>query len=374
MDHCDQSKYFKAILAINKSLCHESSCLASAYVARSKIFWELKEYQACLDSINLARQHSATKSLKGLEMKCRKELISKKTDDDDPWNFFKLSYPANPKIPFIADCLEVRESWKFGRGVITTKPLRPGDVVAIEEPLFRMLNLESRYSRCANCMSCNKMNLIPCPGKCTTSMFCSHACLASATENYHQFECDAQSQPLEGDNEYDSMVLRIVFESLNFCGGIKKLQDFVASLKPNSSIFDFDVARDRTLSLLKAVFSLRQGPTSDEDACMAEWIVDNHPKLIASCKTKFQKEFMKKFIVKIMGIMDRNSYIFYCPSFENPNSDIEIGNGVFPFASLINHSCSPNLYRIFVDNKQAFVVKRPIDAGQQLFVGYQYVQ
>lgn len=206
-------------------------------------------------------------------------------------------------------------------------------------------------------------------------MFCSQTCFESSWNKFHKFECASLDQSLDNDNEYDIMILKIVFESLKYCGSLEKLQALLGDSKLNATVFDFDLTNKKTINqyeknLLKSIYSLKKGPTSDEDLTMAEWIADL-PVLTSLCKTKSQKEFLKTFILKVMGIIDRNSYIFYCPSLNSSYVNEEIGSGVFPFASLINHSCSPNLYRVFVDNKQVFVVKKPIEAGQQLFVGYQ---
>jgi SET domain len=206
-------------------------------------------------------------------------------------------------------------------------------------------------------------------------MFCSKPCLDSSWSRFHKFECGSLDQSLDNDNEYDIMILKIVFESLSYCGSLEKLQTLIGDSKLNATVFDFDLNQKKTnkyieKNLLKAICSLKKGPTSDEDLNMAEWIAEL-PVLSSLCKTKAQREFLKNFIIKVMGIIDRNSYIFYCPSLNSSYVNEEIGSGVFPFASLINHSCSPNLYRVFVDNKQVFVVKKPIEAGQQLFVGYQ---
>lgn len=170
--HYIKKEYFEAILNINKSLCHGTpSHHASALLIRSSIYFELQEFQTCLENISFCRQQASENllQLEELEIKCLKALKNFSLYDDNPWNFFRLSYPVNSKIPCIVNCLEVVETFKFGRGVITTKQLNPGDIVAIEEPLFRMLNQESRYMRCANCMKSNKMNLIPCSGKCNSS-------------------------------------------------------------------------------------------------------------------------------------------------------------------------------------------------------------
>lgn len=167
-----QSQPYEAVLLYNKSLCFApvgSPELISAFIGRCKVYFGVKQYEKCLENVRLARQHGCSSDeLNELEGDCQK-LLKDEKPVDDPWDFFKLSFPPHEKIPYIANCLKPHETWQYGRCVITSKKLKPGDVIAIEEPLFRMLNKAARYSRCANCMKSNAMSLIPCSGKCTTS-------------------------------------------------------------------------------------------------------------------------------------------------------------------------------------------------------------
>lgn len=390
-----ESNYFEAILSCNKSLCcakPKSSNIALAYEKRSSIFFTLKEYQKCLDDIGVARETGCELNDEDVEREklCKSELTKGKSSEA-PWDFFKLSYSQNEKIPFIVDCLKPQENCRYGRCVITTRSLNPGDVVAIDEPFLRMLKKEVRYKRCAFCLKSNKMCLLPCPGKCTSSeflnilpglvmisefsaMFCSSTCLETAWETSHKYECSTIDESFESENEYDMTVLKIVFESLTMWGSVSNLQSQFNDIKSNPTVFNFDLRTnnaDTRCNLLKSVLSLMNGPASEEDLEMADWIVDSHPLLRTICTNQSQKDFLKSFVIKIMGILDRNSYILFGSSLRKPSEKEETGSGVFPFASLLNHSCSPNLYRIFVDNKQVFIVKKPIPAGAQLFVGYQ---
>lgn len=82
------------------------------------------------------------------------------------WDFFQLSYPPNEKIPFIVEGLELNENDQFGRHIITTKELKAGDIVAIEEPFFKTINEDVIKIRCSNCLKSNALSLIPC-GSCT---------------------------------------------------------------------------------------------------------------------------------------------------------------------------------------------------------------
>lgn len=204
-------------------------------------------------------------------------------------------------------------------------------------------------------------------------MFCSSSCLESGWSKFHKFECSTLDQSVD-DDEYDGLIVKAVFESLNICGSLDELQALVADTKPSVTVFDFDLslnADSRSKSLLKSTLSLTKCESSSEDLMMAEYIVESHPSMIAMCLDETQKDFLRDFMLQLMGIIDRNCYIFYYTSLCSSYVKDEVGYGVFAFASLFNHSCSPNLYRTFVDNKQVFVVRKPIESGEQLFVGYQ---
>lgn len=123
-------KLFEALECYNKSLCAaqlHSHDIPLAYDGRSVVYFEAKEYQLCLDNIELALHNgnnfcNDVGTLMNRKEKCLKLIASHQRGvDDDPWNFFKLSYPANEKIPFIVDCVQLHNNKKYGRFIITTQ-------------------------------------------------------------------------------------------------------------------------------------------------------------------------------------------------------------------------------------------------------------
>lgn len=78
------------------------------------------------------------------------------------WKAFKLSYPANRKIPFIVDCLQLKHSERFGRHIVTTQNLKAGDIVAVEEPFITFIDDNVTKIRCSNCLKSNLLSLLPC--------------------------------------------------------------------------------------------------------------------------------------------------------------------------------------------------------------------
>jgi SET and MYND domain-containing protein 4 len=162
--------YYEALLCYNRSLIFAEAdrsydLLSLAFANRSAVYIEIKEFEMCLENILLAKEHGYPSDklpmLIEREEKCNKLMKEAKTPDpdEDPRKFFKLSYPANPKIPFIIDGLEMREDEKFGRGIYATRDLKAGDIIAIEEPFY--LEMPSPALLCAKCYEGNSLSLIP---------------------------------------------------------------------------------------------------------------------------------------------------------------------------------------------------------------------
>lgn len=181
-----ERSFFDALVKYNESLCHAnkgSEAVGLAFANRSAVYFEMKFFEKCLKNIELAKQNKyPEKNLPILEKRAGKcsELINSGGEarkDENPFEFIKLTYEANPKLPFVTNCLELHRSDKFGRFIITNKDLKVGDIVAIEEPLFKIMKSDGRYEncpqsniyqRCANCLKDNLLDLKPCE-LCTSS-------------------------------------------------------------------------------------------------------------------------------------------------------------------------------------------------------------
>ena len=162
-----QGKMFKALVAFNKSLCFaepESKTVGRIYADRCQVYSETKMYPEALANLNLAQEFSdSNDEFDELEVMCQEAMKTSQTIETfNIKNFFKLSHPANIKIPFIIDSLEVRQNEKFGRYVITRSDLHTGDIIAIEETFFKTIDPRSRFERCNFCLKMKRLNLIPC--------------------------------------------------------------------------------------------------------------------------------------------------------------------------------------------------------------------
>lgn len=165
-----EGNFFQALDSFNNCLRFTSidSCESSlSYSARAKIFYNVKLFRECSENIQLAKSEVFDDELRQIEA----HVASSDNDESvNKWEFFKLSHDANHKIPFIVDCLEVRENEVLGRYIATTKDLSPGDILIVEEPFYKVLSPLEIHRRCSICFSQNSMNLLPCE-TCSTGSF-----------------------------------------------------------------------------------------------------------------------------------------------------------------------------------------------------------
>lgn len=160
------SKFYDALVAFNRSLCLAfpgSMEMSLSFEGRSELYYKVGQFEKCLRNIQAAREHQLPPD-KAFACDEREKLCYERFGEKLPCeleNLFKLSYPPNEKIPFIADCLSICECEKFGRFIVARHDLKPGDVIVIEETPFNFISSSSIFTRCFNCLKSNMLDLNP---------------------------------------------------------------------------------------------------------------------------------------------------------------------------------------------------------------------
>ena len=171
-DYFRKQEYFQALSLYNRSLCvaeKNSESISIAFANRSAVYIKVKQFELCLENIQHARKFNypaeKEEKLNKREEEC-KELMKTQSSNpnDDPFNYFKLSHPANKKNPQIAGCLELHNNKRFGNHVVTNRDLKTGDIIAIEDAAYKSSNSAARLYRCNYCLADRLLNLFPCSG------------------------------------------------------------------------------------------------------------------------------------------------------------------------------------------------------------------
>lgn len=396
--------YVRALELYNKSICFaevDSEDMGIGYANRSAIYFDWKKYKLCLENIKLAKEHGYPERLMDKLTKraaeCEKLLKENKKkkhqandddydDDDDEVRLApKLSYPAHSKVPFIADCLEMRESEELGRYIVANRDLSVGKVVAIEDSFCSWTLPSVRYTRCANCLEECDYNLIPCE-HCTSTMFCGQDCASEAFKNFHQFECPVIDFMFKMLNIIQLSAVRVSICALTSFDSVDALQEFTndpSSAKVNA--FTLDYRDDMPKSeLYKPIHTLEtnQSKRTTADLFQRAVITAVIYRSLIQCSPLselLQHENHKKLLMElIFRHLQTASTNFHrletLANARDPNDsdDVSYGSGAFGFCSLINHACSPNIVRLPIGTQIAVFVLRPIKAGEELLDNYGY--
>lgn len=312
-----------------------------AYANRSIVYLSLernqfddcrKVTQLAIENIKLAinngypidKQEKLLQRLKACELKLIEES-KKKLPMYEADHEFKLSYEANPKVPQLAKCLELKQSDAYGHHIVTNRKLFPGDVIAIDEFFVHSINAEifndvscgdnMYFVVCAYCLKNNELNLIPCAG-CNHTMYCSTECQQKASAEYHELECKL-FDTLVGNA--CMLVVRSFFKALSICNGnIEELQRLIKTLDNNNSprmtIFDCDftnlIGNELKRKLLLIAYSGAQDDKdrSEKMEAIQKWL-RNYSQTSAMMKT--HGKFIMKFITRLEKIEEINSSYLY---------------------------------------------------------------
>lgn len=216
-------------------------------------------------------------------------------------------------------------------------------------------------------------------------MFCSETCRDEANRVYHKLECGFVNKFKKNDLVMLTCLSnqRFALEALNSCGGsFEKLGAMMTNPELNSTtVFDVDF-RDRSRTnegVLTAINSLKEQVVQDAiySKTMKDYVSVKQSIVKSVCLNNTQFNILKDFSWKICQIRQINTFPLFYYLFDDSVGDFKancFGSALFPFGSLFNHSCAPNVCRMNVDDKLVFVVQRPIEKDSQLFICYKFVE
>lgn len=218
-------------------------------------------------------------------------------------------------------------------------------------------------------------------------MFCD-LCIATATNGFHKFECQAMDKILSSKlTATMQMALRTFFVALDlFDGSIEALKEFIEKADIRT-VFDFKDSKessDQKKKLLASnslvfVESVKVNSQVFKDIFESSEVLK--PFLVS------HNEFIESFLVKQTRIGTMNYHGIYAWPLKKSGlvddevgeqqdqlaykrGDMLMGHGSYPFIALINHSCTPNTSKIFIDDKAVLVVTKPIEKNEQIFDTY----
>lgn len=263
---------------VTKSIAHAplgSIKLSTAHNSRSEIFFKNKMYSDCLMDMDRMKKNLLPRDLKSKmylkSSKCHQilgaEALAKsrqclKNDVDAEkqklieenlikwetyissstkfknykWNGKDIApklETENSMIPGLSDSVKLMYSLEYGRHIIATKDIEPGELIGVQKPFAMTVKHELLYDYCWYCTKQLLCSSLPCY-ECVHVLYCSAACRNKAQREYHDIECFVMRQLFAfstvGDNTL--LALRLTIAAL------KEASNSIDILKTNLKKID----------------------------------------------------------------------------------------------------------------------------------------
>ncbi|KAJ8679587.1 hypothetical protein QAD02_015374 [Eretmocerus hayati] len=407
---------------------NKSQELSLAYANRSALLLKFRKYQDCVEDINRALSLNYPNHMKGKlwhrKIEClrimkdsreidrtieeskkwleginlngdEKEKFETKMKDVENSNWCApdqethtrespVFYPSR-SIPCASEAIEIKYNDKFGRHLVTTRRVHPGEILIMEKPFAKILKPEEVFTHCSQCLQLC-WSLTPCEF-CVHAMYCSTKCKDEAWEQYHDVECDVTGNLLSLD--FDKSILfsmRLAILAIRELGNIKNLRNHVKQSESSTDLLKKGFAEDglyhsdKYLSVHSLVTNTEKRSVPDlfARALNAAFILYYLSTLTILFGKKFEPNFqelsMNEDITFIGGLLLRHLQIIpsniHCYEEERGIDTVDIGASALPFCSLVNHSCDPNVSRCSTKEHMIIFALLPIENGAQIYDNY----
>lgn len=375
----------EAILEYNKAICEAvfgAENLGMCYANRALCFMHLKRYSLCLGDIDLAKRNGYPvrlwPKLDGRKTKCLKLMEENKGPQRIEAS---LSFPSDDQFPCFANSIEMKNAKNGGKKIVAKRDLEIGQTVIIEQPYELVPETPFNYRHCSNCFKADA-NLIPCR-KCNRVMFCSQECHDAGHERFHNVECSIGYRFVNWET-IRRLVFRTIIVAIQTFGTITALMNAVELFNKEKKFDGTDAAKRNYFKFFGFRQDFEQIPFNTEHKFRAyvlimRTIITEQSILKPMFRTANERNFLGHLILHHIYVINKNA--FYANSLVEWTYKAELGifnstlgaiygRGMVLDSKQMNHSCVPNVARIFVDNKIIYKVIRPIQRDQELFVCY----
>ncbi|KAL0123036.1 hypothetical protein PUN28_007576 [Cardiocondyla obscurior] len=295
------------------------------------------------------------------------------------------TFERNDEVPCASSALAVKYNERYGRHVVATRDINPGEVIAVEQPYSRILLSENVQTHCSNCLEVCWAN-IPC-NYCTYAMYCSEKCRDVEWKKCHDIECPVFPALMEYDfYNLDLFSMRLAVFALREAGGFTELRTMLKEVDehndPRTKGFSRDgkLHNDRYISVYGLTTNTEKRSVPDLfkralNTCFILYFIATRTVMFGAKLPEDLSVLVKNNDVTFFGnLILRHQQIIPC----NMHTFGELqgleytdrGIGALPFLSLFNHSCSANILRHSRSKHEVIYTLYPIRKGEQLLDNY----
>ncbi|CAN8022595.1 unnamed protein product [Ixodes persulcatus] len=328
--------------------------------------------RAALEGRKLAQQCKEIDTFKALcSQDCSPTPTSEEEDPDDESQVPDVAYGAHGTVPSCSTAVDMLYSTEKGRFLVANRDLQPGDAIFVERPYASVL-LPGHTK--TNCQHCHKrlLNAVPC-AQCNQVRYCSFACAKDSWNSYHRWECGNLN--LLYSVGIAHLAVRVLLVT-----GLSGLADFCRHLAEGKvdvdknggygSVHELVTHSEKMhvedllqYSLTAALLSLLLDHVLFFSVDEASWKMselsfgsrNGSSYRLASTDVAALKTVVGGLLLRHIQQLVCNAHAITSLESKTSQEDdvvmtteqVRIATAIYPSASLMNHSCDPNIFSSF---------------------------
>lgn len=324
------------------------------------------------------------------------------SDDDDPDDESQVPsvvHGAHDSVPNCTSAVDILYSTEKGRFVVANRDLRTGDAIFVEKPYASVLLPGHTKTHCQHCHK-RLQNAVPC-SQCNQVRYCSFGCAKESWSQYHHWECGNLN--LLYSVGIAHLAVRILFVT-----GLANLGQFSRALAEGdddtlneytyNTVYELVTHADKmyaedmlqyslTAALLYMLLDQVQFFSLDDVTSKASALSltgrngsSLHPSLpLKDANAAALKTFVGGLLLRHIQQLVCNAHAITSLESKTTQEDdvvitteqVRIATAIYPSASLMNHSCNPNIISNFpCGSTLAVRAVRKITAGEEVLNCY----
>ena len=294
---------------------------------------------------------------------------------------------SNPLYPSLSSKVRVVSSPDKGRHLLAAETISAGEILAVDTGAVGILSPDRSSSNCVECLA-STLTPLHCP-TCSTVVFCSSQCRATALASHHSYECslalsDLNRLQLERSHHQQScssilLILRFFTQktqqffrnnraefsrALDGTGELREPQEEEPYLSSDYQRL-VELVCHRKIDLLGEVWQITLALFILHCLSYCGWL-DHRLDQVKDLTE--EDVYLALLAVHMRGVPSYNTHQVG-ERLSRTGSLLqtqEVGVAVRPTVALINHSCWPNTVRCSAGREGVMMATRTIKAGQEV--------
>ncbi|KAK9298502.1 hypothetical protein QLX08_008182 [Tetragonisca angustula] len=256
------------------------------------------------------------------------------------------------------------------------KMIHDSDYIAPSMKGFVLLSHDT-HSLCPHCICSNTDIPVPCT-TCVNNFYCNDYCLTEAWSSYHCWECPGSQMELWKEIGIGHLALKVLLTCTTTTDKVKfnEMQNLVT----NFDKLSMDDLRIYGITAIMLTIYLSKYTdffeTNNLEDCLMSKFSDNSFNmnfniLTSNDKQLYVSSLLLRYILQLIGnghAITKSNTLLNNDSSMN-EQDI-VATGIYPSASMMNHSCDPNIINIFMNQYLIIRASKDIAKDEEIFNCY----